>query len=166
MTVGRAVRALFLPWVATPVIAACAGTSGAPGECGPEGWQMAEMLEPIGQRFDIEKFDEAGLLEWRVTEDVRPLYVESALVAARKGDRWLLASIYRHPRDGRGRGWRISVVPDAADHTSVLQYDAPPSAVQTEEFRSDSWWPQGDGGSFGVIDQGTCGRWWAARSTR
>ena len=46
---------------------------------------------------------EAGVLAWRIHEDDRPLYIESALVAAQDGDRWVLAHPPPPPPRAAGR---------------------------------------------------------------
>ena len=145
--------------MAAIVQTARAQTDSGHRECGPEGWDLTEMLATMRIWFEVEGFDEAGILAWRVAEDSRPLYVESAIVAARSGETWFLSNLYRHPRSRRD-GWETAVIYDAPNHVPARSYGSPPSATQIHQFRVESEWEGGSGGSFEVLDAGECPVWW------
>ena len=158
----RPMRSLCLIFFAAAVVPqiSCAPSDPAYRNCGPSHWKLAEMLVPIQERFQVRAFDEAGLLAWQVAEDDRPLYVETAVVAARSNGTWFLAKLYRHPRREHN-DWEMAVVLDAPRHVPAQDYNAPPSPSQIQTFRVRSWWERGHGGSFRILDEGECAAWWA-----
>lgn len=149
---------LFLAATAVPQISSAQGEP-VYHDCGTGHWKLDEMLKPIQSRFQVREVDEAGLLAWKIAEDERPLYVETAMVAARSNGNWFLAKLYRHPRT-RDKKWRTAVVFDAPRHVPIQDYNAPPSPSQIQTFRVRSWWEQDYGGSFRILDEGECTAWW------
>ena len=123
--------------------------------CGPESWTNLNV-----RYFRDIEMSEIGILNWRIVEDDRPLYVEKAIIAVRGESQWHLASIFRHPKDTSDPTWDFSYVDDAPQ-TPLRNYQEPPTENEIQQFYETSWWnysPPRTG--FRTLGEGECKPWW------
>jgi len=131
----------------------------------PAGWVASEMLpsELGAHDLPVDREVTARVLTWRVKEDERPLYVESAIVwatvRAHGNTHWLLLHVYRHPREqGVANVWRLSMVADS-DVSPAGHYEHAPTNADVSVFMGASGWRDGNTG-FRVLGEGVCEHAW------
>lgn len=128
----------------------------------PQSWSPNELAHAAMDEGEVAA--EARILIWQIMEDERPLYVESAIVwlrlegAGRR--RWILAHVYRHPRQPQPPPeWRLSVVFDAP-HTPRRVFDHAPKNDEIYEFMRDTWWKFAPENGFRLLDASVCAEAW------
>jgi hypothetical protein len=111
----------------------------------PQSFKLDNMLDGALGKGERENAQAARVLAWQIDEDDRPLRVESVILwialadkpAAKKPTRWMLAHLYRHPRDENE--WRISRVYDAP-FVGTESYESAPKRAELDRFLKDTWW--------------------------
>ena len=141
--------------MAVSLLAATSGRA-QPRACLPDGWSLSKMAEPV-VLFELPQGATPRLVAWRIKEDDRPLYVESAIVEVHAGSRWGLAHIFRHPRDATPRGWEMAVVYDAPQ-TPMRSFEARPTEAEVDQFLTDTWWTGHPDSGFRTLSEGRCPR--------
>jgi hypothetical protein len=129
----------------------------------PANWDLSELAQ-AAHWDDLHRFDGVRVLVWEVSEDRRPLYVESCVVWVHwqesAGSKWRLAHLYRHPRvEGPPPAWRYSMVYD-----SVIPYrrtfDYPPDNGDVYRFLKDIGWKFRATDGFELRDAGVSVNAW------
>jgi hypothetical protein len=128
----------------------------------PRGWNVKDLARAAMKEGEVAA--DARILTWRIDEDDRPLTVESAIVWLRFDGsgkrRWVLAHLYRHPRDSRPK-WLLSWVSDAP-FTPRMEFDHPPQNAEVYEFLRETWWEFGPKDGFRLLDAAVCAGTWKA----
>ncbi len=143
-------------------------TVNAHGDRLPSDFDPAQMaataIDPM-DRFKDAKVT-ARVLMWRVHEDDRPLYLQGAILwvdVRRAGQpaRWILANVYRHPREPKPRGeeWRLAVIDDGPA-APLKRFDRPPTNADVKTFLQESFWNEPLPRSFTQHAAGTCPKGW------
>lgn len=130
----------------------------------PAGWEAGQMAhEALGQEWTNAT---GRILVWMIREDIRPLYVESAVlwlqVNTPAGRKWKLAHVFRHPKSPPSTTWTISQVMDACQFGTSGDYAAPPEPRVVEAFLRETWWRFKPDKTWRLLDGAVCARNWQA----
>lgn len=128
----------------------------------PSDWKLTDLAHAALAEGQVAT--ETRILIWQIKEDDRPLRVESCIVwlrrEDRRGQRWVLANLYRHPSKGQPLPeWRLSAVHDAP-HTPRKEYDHPPNNEEVYKFLEQTWWEFRPRDGFKLIDAAVCVSAW------
>jgi len=128
----------------------------------PEGWDMTAVAQTALREKEVSAT--TRILVWAIQEDGRPLYVESCVVWLRWEEsgqkRWMLAHLYRHPKEGpRPRQWNLSQVDDAKQ-IARRQFDHAPTNPEVYQFLKETWWEFVPDKGWRLLDAEVCrGAW-------
>src|SRR5262249_26367361 len=97
-----------------------------------DGWNAADMLKAAVVADELPHVRSTRILTWRIDEDDRPLLIERAILwVAFDNQQWMLANVYRHPRDAKS--WHLSRVYDTP-HIGKDYYSHAPSPAELNDF--------------------------------
>jgi hypothetical protein len=153
----------------TPCVLFSQTKTNAPADRTPLGWHVEQMArEALGAPWtdDGPWTNATGhILVWKIEEDTRPLYSESAVLWLQAqtptGKKWKLAHVFRHPRYPR-TAWTINKVMDAPQFGTSAVYDRPPRADVVGAFLLKTWWSFKPDKGFRLIDGAVCVQNWQA----
>lgn len=164
---------IFTPIVAfsllTPSVLFSQATTNSPADWTPPGWQVVQMArEGIGASWidgGIWTNATGRILVWKIQEDSRPLYTESAVLwlQARTpaGNKWKLAHLFRHPKYPHAT-WCLHKIMDSPQRDTSAVYDRPPRADEVEAFLRETCWSFMPDRGFRLTDGAVCVQNWQA----
>jgi len=146
---------LILSIILVLVIVGCDSSPLTPRTGPPPDWKLSEIIDEV---YGI-KNASGHILAWKTQEDERPLYVES-LIAVIEIDktRYLLAHLFRHPRERNSR-WRESVITDVA-YVGSRSFSHPPTQMELLSFLEDTWWSFTEEPGWKILDVGLDAEKW------
>jgi hypothetical protein len=121
---------------------------------------LAEIIAPT-MRQNERPPTLARVLAWSSETDERPLDLDRALVWLAFGPKeFMLAHVYRHPRDSK-TAWHLSKVYDVP-YQSTAGFRAPPKRADLEDFLQGTWWHFEAEGGFKLLAAEVCAAAWKA----
>jgi hypothetical protein len=153
-----------------PCVLFSQATTNAPADRTPPGWQVEQIArDALGAPWtDGGRWTNATghILVWKIEEDTRPLYSESAVlwlqIQTTAGKKWKLAHVFRHPKYPFGKTWCLNKIMDTPQHDTSAVYDRPPRADVLEAFLRETWWSFKPDRGFRLIDGAVCVQNWQA----
>jgi hypothetical protein len=118
-------------------------------------WELEGFLKESVRRQDVGAFKQGHVIAWQSLEDDRPLFLQECVAVIERENAWFLLRAYRHPREEKGRGWRLLIVDDAPLQP-FAEYPSKPSKAELMAFIQRSWWHFGERHGMKVIESGIC----------
>jgi hypothetical protein len=135
------------------------------GDRVPKEWNLEEMVEGAIRQFYLEgkpipkgRVQEAKILSWRISEDLRPLKVQESILWMRLSNpiQWMLVHIGRN--DNSWPIWWEAWV-EHSDPYWIQVFDHAPTYKEIESFlNANKWWSAYEG--FELLDGEACSNAW------
>lgn len=140
------------------LLLACSSTGTSKGPNLYEKYFSESEMEKSLSRKN-ENLNNISIIEWRIIEDNRPLYVCEVLGKAKCGDKRCLFRAFKHPKKPDPlNGWNFSIVYDG-NRSFLREYDREIVDKDIYDFTKASGWNDVRT-EFRLIDSGHREKWW------